>query len=153
MKIIGALLALVALSACRNVEDRPTKVLVGATLLDGAGGPAIADAVVVISDGVVRVIGTRAAAPIPQGSERVDAAGQFLLPMRVPPLPAERAALLARYAHNSLAPAVTIAQATARASLRVGGSADVVVLAKDPRLDNLNWKSASRFLMAGKWVE
>ncbi|HCC58332.1 MAG TPA: hypothetical protein DEQ47_13950 [Solibacterales bacterium] len=153
MKIICALLALVALTACRNVEDRPTKVLVGGTLLDGAGGPPLSDAVIVTSEGTVREIGTRAATPIPQGSERIDVAGQFLLPVRVPLLPAERAALLDRYAHSSLAPAVTIAQATARGSLRVGGNADLVVLAKDPRLDNLNWTSARRVLMDGKWGE
>ena len=152
MKIMCVLLALVAVSACRNVDERATKVLVGGTLL-GGGGEAVADAVVVTGDGVVRVIGTRAAAPIPQGSERVDVAGKFLLPVRVPLLPNERAALLDRYAHSSLAPALTIAQATARGSLQVGGRADVVVFDKDPRLDNAHWKSASRFLVDGKWIE
>ncbi len=143
--------ALLALSGCRNVEDRPTKVLVGGTLLNGSD--AVADFVVVTEDGLVRNIGTRASTPIPQGSDRVDLAGQFLVPMQVPPLPGARQALLDRYAHSSLPPATTIAEATARGSLQVGGSADVAVLSKDPRADNQNWRSANRFLVAGKWLE
>lgn len=153
MKLLAIypLLALLAISGCRNLEDRPTKVLVGGTLLNASG--AVTGAVVVTADGVVRAIGTRANTPIPQDSERVDVAGEFLLPMRVPPESSARQALLDRYARSSLPPPTVIAQATARASLQVGGSADIVVLAKDPRLGNKNWWTASRFLVEGKWVD
>jgi len=58
----------------------PPRALVGATLLDGAGGPPVADAVVLMRGGRVECAGTRAACPVPEGVGAVDLAGLFIAP-------------------------------------------------------------------------
>jgi imidazolonepropionase-like amidohydrolase len=54
--------------------------LVGATLLDGTGAPAVRDSVVVLRDGRIEAAGPRATTVIPAGVEVVDLAGRFLAP-------------------------------------------------------------------------
>ena len=57
-----------------------TVAIVGATLIDGRGGPAIADSVVIVRGEQIVSIGKRNATQIPQGAEVVDAKGLTLLP-------------------------------------------------------------------------
>lgn len=149
MRIVPLLALLFTLTACQNVEERPTKVIVGATLLDGAGGSPVSDSVVVTVDGLVRSVGSRAATPIPQNSERVDGAGMFLLPAQISGNPDE---FLQRYALSTLPPAQTIAQATSRASMVPGRPADFVLFRRDPTLANQNWTTAAKILRGGRWI-
>jgi imidazolonepropionase-like amidohydrolase len=54
--------------------------IVGATLIDGRGGPAISDAVVVVQGDRIAAVGTRGQVHIPNGAQTIDAKGQTLLP-------------------------------------------------------------------------
>jgi imidazolonepropionase-like amidohydrolase len=54
--------------------------IVGATLIDGNGGPAIADAVIVVSGTRISAIGPRASVRIPAGAIVIDAAGRYVVP-------------------------------------------------------------------------
>lgn len=58
----------------------PPRALVGATLLDGTGGPPVPDAVVLLRDGRIECAGTRAACPVPAGVGTVDLAGHWITP-------------------------------------------------------------------------
>jgi len=62
-----------------GASDRPL-ALVGPTLLDGTGRPAVPDAVVVVRRGRVECAGPRARCAVPADAERVDLAGRFVLP-------------------------------------------------------------------------
>lgn len=54
--------------------------IVGATLIDGNGGPPVADAVVVIRQQRIAVAGPRATTPVPRGARLIDASGKYLTP-------------------------------------------------------------------------
>jgi imidazolonepropionase-like amidohydrolase len=54
--------------------------LVGATLIDGTGGPPLTDAAVVIRRGRVESIGSRAAFELPQRTSQVDLSGRWIIP-------------------------------------------------------------------------
>ena len=58
----------------------PPRAIVGATLVDGRGGPPIRDAVVVLRDGRIECAGPRSACPVPAGVDTLDAHGTWLLP-------------------------------------------------------------------------
>jgi imidazolonepropionase-like amidohydrolase len=57
-----------------------TIAYVGATLWDGTGRPAIADAVLVVEQGRVRAAGPRASTEIPPDAGIVDVAGRWIMP-------------------------------------------------------------------------
>jgi imidazolonepropionase-like amidohydrolase len=54
--------------------------IVGATLIDGRGGPAIQDAVVIVRGDRIAEVGTRTSVKIPLGAEVIEANGLTLLP-------------------------------------------------------------------------
>ena len=54
--------------------------LVGGTIVDGAGSPPIADAVIVVRDGRIADVGSRASVPVPAGMARVEIAGKTVVP-------------------------------------------------------------------------
>jgi len=54
--------------------------IVGATLIDGTGAPPVTDSAVVIRNGRVVAVGSRAKVKIPKAAHIVDAQGKFLLP-------------------------------------------------------------------------
>ena len=56
------------------------KALVGATLVDGAGGPPLSDSAVLLDGDRIQAVGPRGAVEIPPGTEEVDLAGLTLLP-------------------------------------------------------------------------
>lgn len=58
----------------------PPRALVGGTLLDGKGGPPVADAVVLIRGGRIECAGPRSACPVPDGVGTVDATGHWITP-------------------------------------------------------------------------
>ncbi|MBK8004734.1 MAG: amidohydrolase family protein [Gemmatimonadetes bacterium] len=63
-----------------QVPAAPPLAILGATLWDGTGAPAVPDAVVLVQDGTVTCAGTRRACPVPRNATRVDATGRWLLP-------------------------------------------------------------------------
>ena len=54
--------------------------LVGATLVDATGAPAIPNATVVVQNGRIIAAGPSASTPVPQGARRVDVAGKTIVP-------------------------------------------------------------------------
>ncbi|HWP38586.1 MAG TPA: amidohydrolase family protein [Gemmatimonadales bacterium] len=57
-----------------------TVALVGGTVIDGTGGPAIRDAVVVATAGRLTCVGPAARCPVPTDARRVDVRGRFVTP-------------------------------------------------------------------------
>ena len=55
-------------------------IVLGGTLIDGTGRPAVEDAVIVFQGGLIREIGKRGEVTIPQGAEVIDAKGKSILP-------------------------------------------------------------------------
>ena len=56
------------------------KALVGATLIDGTGGPQLNDAVVLLDGATIQAVGPRGAVEIPPAAEEIDLSGLTLLP-------------------------------------------------------------------------
>lgn len=63
-----------------NLTTSSQIALVGATLIDVTGGPAIKDSVVVIKGDRIISVGTRSKVKIPTGATVIDVTGKFLLP-------------------------------------------------------------------------
>jgi imidazolonepropionase-like amidohydrolase len=57
-----------------------TKLLENFTLIDGAGGPAVPNAALVVVDGRIQYAGPKSGVKAPAGAERVDLAGKFVMP-------------------------------------------------------------------------
>jgi imidazolonepropionase-like amidohydrolase len=53
---------------------------VGATLIDGTGGPPVSDAVLVVSHGSIDAVGPASAVEVPPGVERIALDGRFVMP-------------------------------------------------------------------------
>lgn len=77
-----ATFAAVALICLRlSAQTAPgTTAIVGGTVIDGTGGPPIADAVVLLAGGKVSAIGPRRAVTIPPGTAEIDARGRWIIP-------------------------------------------------------------------------
>ncbi len=58
----------------------PPRALVGATLVDGTGGPPVDDAVVLLREGRIECAGSRADCPLPEGMGTVDLSGRWITP-------------------------------------------------------------------------
>lgn len=58
----------------------PARALVGATLIDGTGGPPVAGAVVLLRGGKIECAGPRAACPVPAGTDVLDVSGLWIVP-------------------------------------------------------------------------
>ncbi len=58
----------------------PPRAVVGGTLLDGTGRAAIEDAVVLLRDGRIEAVGSRATIGLPAGYDTLDAHGRFIVP-------------------------------------------------------------------------
>jgi imidazolonepropionase-like amidohydrolase len=57
-----------------------TYAMVGATIIDGTGGPAIRDGVIVVRDGRIAAVGPRASVTIPAGAPAVPVDGKTIIP-------------------------------------------------------------------------
>ncbi len=78
---IRASLALAAVFAagCGNPAPRPVALL-GATIIDGSGGPVLVDGGILIREGRIEAIGSRETLILPRGTEEVELAGRFIIP-------------------------------------------------------------------------
>ncbi|MEX0891034.1 MAG: amidohydrolase family protein [Gemmatimonadota bacterium] len=78
-RLCASLAVLTLLASPAAAQERPT-ALVGGTLVDGTGAPAVADAVVVYRDGRIVCAGPRAVCAVPATAEIVDASGGWIVP-------------------------------------------------------------------------
>jgi imidazolonepropionase-like amidohydrolase len=81
-KPIGTGLSLLALCVAVGCQQPPPDgtALVGATLIDGSGGPPLPDAVVVVRRGKIESVGSRADFHLPRRTVEVDATGRWIIP-------------------------------------------------------------------------
>ena len=81
--LLGAGLALL-LAGCGDSAGPEVEpgglALVGGQLIDGTGGPPVADSVVVIRDGRIETAGPRDTTPVPAGAETLDMTGKTIIP-------------------------------------------------------------------------
>jgi len=76
-----ALVALVQFYLCAAAGTQTRSIaIVGGTLIDGTGRPAVEDAAIVIRDGRFQEVGRRGQVRLPQGAEVIDAKGKTILP-------------------------------------------------------------------------
>src|SRR5262245_18964326 len=54
--------------------------ITGATIIDGRGGPPLADGTVIVADGRITAVGPRASTRVPAGAQTIDGAGKFVIP-------------------------------------------------------------------------
>jgi imidazolonepropionase-like amidohydrolase len=54
--------------------------VVGATIIDGNGGPPVTDGVVVVTNGRIASVGPRSSVAVPAGAQTIDGRGKFLVP-------------------------------------------------------------------------
>jgi imidazolonepropionase-like amidohydrolase len=73
------ILAAVAVGVSAQVAAQTT-ALVGATVIDGTGGGAVADGVVLVEGDRLSCVGTAAECPMPAGATRVDVTGRYITP-------------------------------------------------------------------------
>ena len=79
MKRILAISILLAAHAAAQ-PTAPTIAIVGGTLIDGNGGPPVADAIVVVDAGRIAAAGPRGAVAVPSGASQIDARGRWIVP-------------------------------------------------------------------------
>lgn len=63
-----------------STEPAAVTAIVGGRLIDGAGKPAIENAVVILKDGKIAAAGPASSTPVPEGAQVVDAHGKSVLP-------------------------------------------------------------------------
>jgi imidazolonepropionase-like amidohydrolase len=85
LNLVLAFCTFLLLTACAegpDADDEPGAItaLVGATILDGTGGPAIEDGVLIFSTDTIQCVGSRADCPVPEGAEVHELAEKYLTP-------------------------------------------------------------------------
>lgn len=123
--LIAALCAAsVAAAACDADTARPARtVVIGATAVEGPGGGALPDAVVVVDGGRVVAMGPRSHTPVPKGATLVDGAGAWL---------------------------VAVGPDGAIARLGPGFTVDLRLVEGDPREDPANLRRVRRVIGGGR---
>ena len=56
------------------------KAIIGAVLMDGAGGPPVTNSIVVTAGERIRAAGAASTVPIPEAADKIDGSGRFLVP-------------------------------------------------------------------------
>jgi imidazolonepropionase-like amidohydrolase len=79
MKRISFLILLTCLSLPGQMRSQNVAI-VGATLIDGNGGPPLPDSAIVVDGARITAVGPRASVKIPAGAKTVDAGGAFVVP-------------------------------------------------------------------------
>ena len=75
-----ALLALAGLPAARPLAQTADVALIGARVVDGAGGAPLEEATVLVAGGRIQAVGAAADVQVPDGATRVDVAGKTIIP-------------------------------------------------------------------------
>ena len=75
--LAAGIAACLAAPLAANAQD---VAIAGATLIDGNGGPAISNAVIVIRGDRISAIGARGDVSVPKGATVIDAAGRYVVP-------------------------------------------------------------------------
>ncbi|MFN0171102.1 MAG: hypothetical protein ACKV22_32190 [Bryobacteraceae bacterium] len=119
--ILGSLL-----SAC-SPDGVKVTAIIGGNLVRGDGST-VAESVVLVDRGTVRSAGSRVHVPIPAHSEKIDAAGRFVVAVRN------------QDGRIAFTPAVT---------LEAGSPADLAVVAGDPRQGR---PQIHRLMLNGQWT-
>jgi imidazolonepropionase-like amidohydrolase len=70
----------IALLSAPAVAQATGMAFEGATVIDGAGGAPIPDAVLVVRDGRIAAVGPRGAVTVPEGAMRIDVRGKTIMP-------------------------------------------------------------------------
>ena len=78
-RLFAAALALLLLAGCREGEPEGI-ALVGATVIDGSGGPPLRDAVIVVRGTHVDALGPRESFRMPKHLRQVDVSGKWIVP-------------------------------------------------------------------------
>jgi len=68
------------LCACKPAEESHMKAIIGAVMIDGAGGPPVSNSVVVVAGGEIRDAGASSNVPIPAEADKIDGSGRYLVP-------------------------------------------------------------------------
>lgn len=151
------LLLLVTMATSSTTHGAEGLAIVGATVFDGTGAPALADAVIVVEKESVRSVGPRSRVSLPKGIPYVDGRGLFVVPGRVHQ-PSVATALRERVRsgasfEKALADVLgTAATTPSDGTIRPGGPADLVVLDKDPRTNMDPLGSVKRTYVKGREV-
>jgi imidazolonepropionase-like amidohydrolase len=69
-----------ALCACAPEIEGHLKAFIGAVMIDGAGGPPVSNSVVLVASDRIRAAGSHSNIPIPSDADKIDGAGNFLVP-------------------------------------------------------------------------
>ena len=78
--VFGAAVMLGAMAVEAQRAPEETTAIVGGTVIDGNGGPPIADATVVVTGKRITAVGPRASVSVPAGARVVDAKGKYITP-------------------------------------------------------------------------
>ena len=86
--IVTTLAALAFAGSALAAQSRPMTssapdavvAIVGATLIDGTGGPAMSNTTIIVRGKRIAAIGPRATVAIPSGAQVVDATGKYATP-------------------------------------------------------------------------
>ncbi len=148
---------LVTVAAASSARAAEGLAIVGATVFDGTGAKALADAVIVVEKESVRSVGPRSRVALPKGIPYVDGRGLFVVPGRVRQ-PSVAAALRERVRsgatfERALADVLGAAGTTPPdGTIRPGTPADLVLLDKDPRTNVDALGSVKRTYVKGREV-
>ena len=63
-----------------RVSAQGVTAIVGATLIDGNGGPPVAKAVVLVQGDTIAAVGRVGDLRVPEGARRIDGAGKYVIP-------------------------------------------------------------------------
>jgi imidazolonepropionase-like amidohydrolase len=78
-QLAGLFLCGLVLQGCR--KSAPDGIaLVGATLIDGTGGPPLTDAAIVVRQGTIEFVGPRTALELPKKTREIDVTGRWIIP-------------------------------------------------------------------------
>jgi imidazolonepropionase-like amidohydrolase len=83
MRIATLAALLLSLSACRPAEEGRTVAIVGAVLIDGAGGPPLTDSTVIVAEGRILAAGRRTEFSIPAEANVIDGGGKYIVPLPI----------------------------------------------------------------------
>ena len=83
MRTAAAVILMLALAACKPAEEGHALAIVGAVLIDGAGGPPLSDSMVIVSGGRIRAAGRRTELSIPADAGVMDGGGRYIVPLPI----------------------------------------------------------------------